>query len=511
MRDEAVRASVSRPVTSLRVGPAEFPYRRKFLIVGLCAGAVVALLFWSALAGFSFLMVFLCAGMVWRRGEPPLLPFCLAYQWVFIVSGFLYMRMTGVYPGDQLLGNLEAAILISLLGLLVLATGLVLGRRVAESHILSIISKPSVSEGTYAVRKLFWCVIGLFAVNWIFDVAPMQVAFNSAQILYRLLEFRVVFLFLLLYTVIRHRHGYRYGVAAFLFAWIPTLGSFHSRFLQPFIVLLMAFFAAGRSWRSLDLRRIGPGRLLPAFLTLILLTWMALVWQGGVKDAWREAVRSDAVPREPVEKMLAFVGLVAREAPQIDVRAAVESLVGRTSSGAAYFSLVLERVPSLIPHENGTLTLRALKHLVTPRFLFPEKPNLGGDSWLVRTYAGLSVAGDEENTSVGLGYMAELFIDYGVPWMFLGLLAYGILAGLLYQSCSLVSPSRAFFSGVVVVIFLEHFVSYEGELAKLLGGLVQAFLVFSVTLHFAGRRAHRMLSTESAAYLLRAMVRYPRA
>jgi hypothetical protein len=347
-------------------------------------------------------------------------------------------------------------------------------------------------------------------VNWLFDVAPMQVAFNAAQILYRLLEFRVVFLFLLLYTVLRRRQGHRYAVAAFLFAWIPTLGSFHSTFLQPFIVLLMAFFAVGGSWRSLDLRRIAPGRLVPALITLMVLTWMALVWQGGVKEAWRDAVRNDAVPREPVDKVLAFVDLVAREAPQIKMRAAIESLGTRTSSGAAYFSLVFERVPSLIPHENGALTLRALEHVVMPRILFPDKPNLGGDSWLVRTYAGLYVAGDDESTSVGLGYMAEFFIDYGIPWMFLGLLAYGLLGGAIYQSFSLSCPSRSFFWGVVVAVFLQHFVSYEGELAKLLGGLIQAFLVFLIALHFGGRWAHQMLSAEVTAALPHAIARYAR-
>src|SRR5207247_92942 len=93
------------------------------------------------------------------------------------------------------------------------------------------------------------------------------------------------------------------------------------------------------------------------------------------------------------------------------------------------FSLVLERVPREIPHENGKLTSRAIKHVLTPRILFPNKPSLGTDSWLPIYYAGISVG---EGTSVGIGYMAEFYVDFGYPGMFLPLLAYGVMLGGFY-------------------------------------------------------------------------------
>ena len=133
-----------------------------------------------------------------------------------------------------------------------------------------------------------------------------------------------------------------------------------------------------------------------------------------------------------------------------------------------------------------------------PRFLFPEKPDLGGDSWLVRKYARLNVSGDESGTSIGLGYMAEFYIDYGFPTMLFPLLLYGMLAGLLYRVLSRVSPSPHVFSAVAAGLFLQHFLSYEGNFTKLLGGILQAFLLLAALLAIFGARVHMLMLKRSA-------------
>jgi hypothetical protein len=57
----------------------------------------------------------------------------------------------------------------------------------------------------------------------------------------------------------------------------------------------------------------------------------------------------------------------------------------------------------------------ALKHLVTPRVLFPDKGILASDSEFVRKYTGIPVAGADQNTSIAFGYAAESYIDFGIP------------------------------------------------------------------------------------------------
>ena len=87
---------------------------------------------------------------------------------------------------------------------------------------------------------------------------------------------------------------------------------------------------------------------------------------------------------DPLDGTKEFIQTVREEAPLVEIQSAIESVLARMSSDALYFSYVLERVPSLLPHENGMLTRRALLHILVPRIFFPEKLNLGSDSWLVK-------------------------------------------------------------------------------------------------------------------------------
>jgi hypothetical protein len=132
-----------------------------------------------------------------------------------------------------------------------------------------------------------------------------------------------------------------------------------------------------------------------------------------------------------------------------------------------------------------------------PRVLFPEKPDLGGDSWLVRKYALLNVSGNKSGTSIGLGYMAEFFIDFGFPGMLVPLFFYGVLLGLMYRALSAMCPSSHVFAAVTAGLFLQHFLSYEGNFTKLLGGIVQNFLILMVFLGALGSKAHGFLTTRT--------------
>src|SRR5438128_4639287 len=52
-----------------------YPLQRNFALWGLVVGAVGAALFRSPLAGLAFFVLFLNAGLLWRRNEAPILPF----------------------------------------------------------------------------------------------------------------------------------------------------------------------------------------------------------------------------------------------------------------------------------------------------------------------------------------------------------------------------------------------------------------------------------------------------
>jgi hypothetical protein len=406
----------------------------------------------------------------------------------------MYWRITGTYPSLPQLGNIEGAVFLSLIGFVVLIAGIRTGFHALRRRFDAAQHHSQMAMPHYDVQRLFAYVIALYTVNWFVGIAPMAFMFNAAQIIYNVLALRNVFLFMLLLVIVQEQKGYRYAVAGFLYVLVPQFASMMSHFKNVFFLLIVALLSEWRPWSTTisGRRRRAHIAWTVTGIAAALLA-MGVLWEGGIKPLWRPAIMRGEVSGSPTKKVKAFVSTLKQAVLDLETRAACEAFVARLSSGLGYFSHVLERVPDVVPYEKGHLVLRALTHTVTPRFLFPNKPNLGGDSWLVQKYAGIRVAGDKKGTSVGLGYMAEFYIDFGIPGMFVPIFLYGTLIGLAYQAVRFVSPSSHFFSSAVTVIFLQHFLSYEGEIAKLVGGFVQTWLTFMVFLHLFGPLMHQHL------------------
>jgi hypothetical protein len=98
-----------------------------------------------------------------------------------------------------------------------------------------------------------------------------------------------------------------------------------------------------------------------------------------------------------------------------------------------YPALAYSRVPTEVPHENGALLLAAVKHVMMPRLLFPAKAGLESDSDKVFRYSGVKVAGAKQKTTIAFGYLAESYVDFGLPGMFAPIFGFGLLMGASYQ------------------------------------------------------------------------------
>jgi hypothetical protein len=178
---------------------------------------------------------------------------------------------------------------------------------------------------------------------------------------------------------------------------------------------------------------------------------------------------------------------------RLDVEQAADLFVGRVSSGEIFFAHVLERVPKTVPHENGLLLGKAISNAVMPRFLFPDKADLGGDSWLVRRYAGLAVSGDESGTSVGLGYMAEFYIDFGLVGVVVLSFLWGATGGIATAILAKASPSRSVFLALIIAVFTQYFMSFDGSFIKLLAGFIQRVAIGAILIAAVGPVMDRWL------------------
>ena len=134
-----------------------------------------------------------------------------------------------------------------------------------------------------------------------------------------------------------------------------------------------------------------------------------------------------------------------------------------------YPALAVARVPAVLPHTEGALIGAALQHLVTPRVLFPDKGELPSDSEMVRKYSGVWVAGAEENTSIAFGYAVESYVDFGVPWMFVPALLFGVFCGLVYEWFLRLISYRELAVALMTVVFWLSLYLFERSWVRTLG------------------------------------------
>ena len=471
-----------------------YPIQRRGFLFGAVAGLTVATVLSAPLAGFAVFVLLASAGLLWRRDEPPILVYCVGYQWIFVASGYFDYIFTGVFPSQQgPPGDLEGATFLSLLGFLAIALGVRTGLRLLESRLFARSQKNSARPCFYDVRFLFWGVIGVYTISWFFEIVPRDIAFNQAQIISNILSMREVLLCLLFLSIFQQRKGFQYGIAAAVFVFLPQSTSQHAAFSGVFIMASIALLREWRPWTGLPSdRRVNRRIVVSSVLVGAALLFMALVWQGGTKNTWRAELKSDSRISSPVDKLAALADIVEDVYSTLDWGDASDSLAERLS-GTFYFSHTLNYVPAVAPHENGALTWRAVEHTFKPRFLFPDKPDLGSNSWLIWQYTGMEAAGAESDTSIGLTYMAEFYVDYGQYYMFVALFGWGLIIGLAYTALFLLSPSHLLSCAAAMVLLSQPFSSYEGEIAYMLGGLVQVLVVMGAALLLLGPLLHRNL------------------
>ena len=157
----------------------------------------------------------------------------------------------------------------------------------------------------------------------------------------------------------------------------------------------------------------------------------------------------------------------------------------------------MRNVPSHLPFQDGAQIGATVMHVLQPRLIFPDKPPLISNSDVVEKYTGLHF-GDSSSagTSVSLGYLAELYIDFGVLGSLGVMFILGVLFGRSFKficSSSSLSWLVTFGLGVVLVMPVMQF---EQALAKTVGGFLTTFITIVVLKLFLFPPLLRMLGKQ---------------
>ena len=148
-----------------------------------------------------------------------------------------------------------------------------------------------------------------------------------------------------------------------------------------------------------------------------------------------------------------------------------------------HFAKTIDRMPSVLPFENGANWLLSLEFTTTPRILNPDKPNYDATE-KTKKYTGLRYAGRKQGASFSLGYFPDCFIDFGIYGMMVMLFAIGVMYMYIYAYLLRKSSKNLVFNYAVVGAFFLEFNALEMDSTYLLGRLFSSIVTFFVLIKF---------------------------
>lgn len=447
-----------------------------FLAFGLGPNYQFALLACAVLIAGTFLL--------WRPGEAQILLFLFCFQWLQPTVAVFYANLRGMtlvefmhdFPG------IEFATTLVLLGLFFLALGIRLGA--GRQLALQIVRFQDTIRRIPPTRWL-WMHLVTLAVSSAALLLALAVP-GLSQPLLALANFKwATFLIFTIATFARSDGPRVIWLAIFCIEFAMSLGGYFSSFKSVFLFTLIAMTAISVRLKA---KQVVGGTITAAVMLTVGLYWTA------IKGDYRQFVGGGSNQQvvaisqgQAVLKMVELVGEVTSDQlPQ-----SVGRLVHRFSE-IDVFSAVTVYVPSVVPHEWGTLWLDAISRPFMPRILFPNKAVID-ESELTNRYSGVEYAGTEQGTQVAMGYMADSYIDFGEFGMMGIILLFGYFVGATYRwLANHAAGSGLLGAGLASATFIQ-LASIGISSAKLVSGIVVSLLVAGLVLNFVVPRYLRWL------------------
>lgn len=445
---------------------------KKFTFVWLLAGLLFAISSENTLLTLAaFGLVPLFFKLHWSPRQFPILLFILGMQWLQVTMKIFHANVMGE-PVENLFvsSSITQAIWYSMAGLLVLALGMRAGAGV-RSHTVHTFNRMY----EFSLRQLWFAylvsmIAGVLLKATIFAIPQLT------QILLPLLNIRWVFFLLLLISVLLKRKGYQMVFIAVAFEVIIGFTGYFSQFKTVFYYLLVGYFAIRP--------KIGKREIILGSLMLSLVLLLSLFWTS-VKVEYRvflnQGTGQQTVDRTVGERF-SWLGNAIVDDSQSSIGDSAENLASRVAY-TDFFGYTIMWVPSRVDYQYGAVWGAAIRHILQPRLLFPDKPSLPSDSEQTMQYTGQFLASGEQGTSISIGYMGESYIDFGFPGMLIPIFLVGLLYGLIYRYFILRETGNGVASALVVVC-LMGVIQLEMQSVKLLGSIVMTFIVYALLLKY---------------------------
>ena len=470
---------------TLYVGqPPHAPVTRKPGL-GIVLSLAVALILFGALGPnlelTTLASVTLATGvfLLWRPGQPPILLYIFLVGWLQASMVVFQATLDGIpvsefsrYHGDE-----ARAVFLTELAVVAMAVGMKLGAGAFKPSFIPALRAAALS---LPLRRWFVAYAASAAVATAARLAATH-APGLSQILGGLAALHWAFFFTLAFAFfVRRAYRAPYFYLAFAWEFMTGIGGYFSDFKVVFIVSLLALVASGV---RITTRFVALSVAVAFAGGVVMVAWTA------IKPTYRIFVsggeRAQIVTvgyGERVEKLAELAGGLDGKT----MGEGVNTLMRRIGY-VDFFSLVLDNVPSVVPHQHGAITMDAISRPFTPRILFPGKSVIN-DSERTRLFTGVAVAGAEQGASISIGWPGELYIDFGAWLMIPAAVGLGLCFGLVQRFFLHWRWSRGLLGMAVSIALLLGAAAVETSLTKMLGGLAASFIAAWLVIRFIPRR-----------------------
>lgn len=414
----------------------------------------------------------------WKRFFVCTLGYCLLWHWMEIYtsvweSNYYRLTMNENFPGTgQNTAFLAGLGLISIIFALQLTT----------SRISLSISREKLYES--AARINFFRLFVLYVFFFIIEFILSQIAFRFPLITQLLLHFgnlKLVFFILIGFVTFIKRKYYAFFLFVSFLEFVSGFYSYFSDFKIVFIVVGVTFLI---TVESLKFSRVLGLSLLVSLAFISLFYWQMIK---GEYRAFLSQGQHDLVVRTGFSESLNEIYRLLGEVDQSEFDATIK-IAFRRLGYLRFFSETLDRVPSVIPHENGKLFWENFNFAFVPRFINPNKGEKD-DRRKLEKYLGYRFW---TKSSISMSYYSEAYIDFGPVGMMFFLFSFGLIIGRLFTYIiSLSSQLNLLLVYAMSFVVLLPFASYGADAISIFGrlfwGAIAHLLIFWPAYKFFNR------------------------
>jgi hypothetical protein len=380
----------------------------------------------------------------------------------------------------------ERATILSLIGLIFLFAPLMYQQNKIKRLSLN---EFKVQASRLSTNRTLNCYLIALAITTVLTgVAFLYAGFT--QIILSVVKIKWFFFLLFGYLVFLKKEKKMVFYLLVAFEFFSGFYSFFSEFKTViyYLAVLLLGFVSTINFKQLAIGAIG----------LFCLVFLGLMWTS-VKNDYRaflnkgEAKQVTSVSQDDaLEKLLELSNESQEKGTEGSTKAFLERL-----QYTYHFAKALERVPEVIPFQNGANWLDNIEFATTPRFLNPDKPVIDNSAKTTK-YTGIRYLGTKQGVSFSLGYFAEFYIDFGQYLMMFGILFLGFVYAKLYKYFLTSSSDNPIFNYALVGAFFFEFANFEIDGTFLTGRLFASIVTFFALTYFFGRPLLNYISVKNS-------------